>query len=155
MCPQFESSVIAYLQGELSGEDRRRTEMHLQLCESCYRRSRQVRMREEGAASAGMVFRGALAGALTGLLVVLFMWQLPQFGEDAKARAAPKTEPYRAMPYRGVITPADFDGPELEQPAPVRKIKAEPVPVKLLTDDPDVVIYWVKNSNHQFSGNSR
>lgn len=166
-CPEWEERIALHAGGDLPPNEIAETEQHLVHCGSC-------REFAEGLAQSLAIARTAHAeplqpAAFTALRARLLeqiareprpsrrlAWILPLL---AAAATAVVLLPRPVEPIRTTVTPPP--APLLEQPVapatarpiapkrPRRRPKprppAEPLMVKLVTDDPDVVIYWIPN----------
>lgn len=96
------------------------------------------------AVAAGALWRllpGETAGPPTWAEVRKFM-PMPAAPEVSRARRLPAAKPARG---RSPAPPGRSRRSSHREPAPPPEQRAEPLVVKLYTDDPEVVIYWIVN----------
>ena len=166
-CQAFEALIALYVEGDLPGQDTPRVEKHLAVCADCRElledfRASQAAVKELGsetvdaalltAVRAGVLARidgrrkalwpwMAAATAALALLAVLTPWRRPAPEQPRPVVVAQAPPSVQAPPN----TPAPDYRPAVRRssrPSSARR----PVPqlvVKMLTDDPDIVIIWL------------
>jgi anti-sigma factor RsiW len=176
-CARSEDDLALYVEGDLLEAKARELEKHLEECATCravvaeLRESQAVfkslreevvssaalaevrnRVMAEVAAARGKVPWGRWLWALAGVacVVMLALYSLPRRGgEDAPSEAKAQTG-WSARPehFAELTTPAP-DGaiPPLRGGESKRRQQPKQAVMKLMTDDPDVVIYWLLDEN--------
>lgn len=168
-CAKFERLIALYVESDLPSSDARLVETHLEGCHGC--REFAAEMRESQAALKTLrmdfveegVFREVRAGVLSHLsvprkrvawpryaiaaMLLMGLWSgwlrftRPVASMDVEPRAAviapPPVMPVQALPQR--VRSARVSRH--------RVFKSEPLVVKIVTDDPQVVIYWLVDQN--------
>jgi hypothetical protein len=166
-CSRWERQLALLVEGDLGGREAREVEEHLAVCPACRDfveelRQSQVALRDLG----GEEVDGAALAAVRQRVLAqvesrepawffgLRWWHAVPVGVAAAVMAVvlwprvPEVEPPPALaiwapPAPEVVRPAPPPSamkrvPEIESVAP-----AEPLLVEFVTNDPDVVIYWV------------
>jgi len=173
-CGDWEERIALYAGGDLAPEEARAVERHLAECAGCQRLLSGLRegLRFVGAAHAEPVeeahfaavrarvlselergpARGwrrpwAYAMVAAALLLAIALWPRPSARIVAPAPPAPVAAVARVQPAGPVAAPAVH---HRTRPRKIVLVKAEepaePLVVKLLTDDPNVIIYWITDS---------
>jgi anti-sigma factor RsiW len=169
-CRNWEERIALYAGGDLPPKEAAEAEAHLQDCAGC--REFAAELREHAAwmreAHHGLPAAADFAAVRAGVLARLerrrrpVVWGLVWGGGFAAAAALvvllvhrPPSEPAKPVPPVAVVKPP-IQTVENPLPRPVRRrrrahafrpketpLPPEPLVVKLITDDPDVVIYWI------------
>jgi anti-sigma factor RsiW len=165
-CQAFEPLIALYIEGDLPGQDTPRVEAHLAACAGCREfledlQASQAAVKElvaervDGALLAAVragvlqkidnrrrVLWPWVAAAATALaLLALFRTPSPPVAHDARPvtiATAPKASGLTA-PVISVRRPGRRPGPRIR----AAKGHAPPLVVKMLTNDPDIVIIWL------------
>lgn len=167
-CRDWEERIALYAGGDLPREEAVETEGHLRNCASC--REFAAALREYAAwmreAHQELPAQADFAAMRAGVLEWLerrrrpFPWGLAWAGGLAATAAlflllwrSPRSEPAQPAPQVGAVTKPPVQAVEDPPPRPARRHRRvhtsgsqkppEPLLVKLITDDPDVVIYWI------------
>lgn len=175
-CPKFELLIALYVEGDLEAGEAGVVESHLSACESCRAFATEMRasqaalkaLRDEHIEYS--VFEQVRADALTalsrpgrsrewpryaiaaGLVIALLAgWLARRHTDNAVVGVESVPAILRATPARPAVQPRK---PRVLA-ARVRKhptrqaprFKSEPLVVKMVTDDPQVVIYWLVDQN--------
>jgi hypothetical protein len=172
-CREFEDRIALYAGDDLPAEDAAEVERHLGQCPECARfaeemRESQVSLKLLSNSAPGPMVRGrvmqavdrrpgripwvAAAAAACVVIAAGLSWHL---------REPPRVEPVPIAAAPPVVIPAPPPPPPRVVPA-IRKRKpkwkpepvllaqnTEPLVVKMLTDDPDVVIIWLVDGKEQ------
>ena len=176
-CPKFELLIALYVENDLAQAEARALESHLAECDGCREFAAQMResqavlkaLRTEFVDDAVLLQvrtevlsaashrqrvvawpRYAIAAGLVLTLLAGWMWQMrPMARLESRPIVAnvstpplPVTVPAPQARTRTRLPRVRRDRP---QPAPV--FKSEPLVVKMITDDPQVVIYWLVDQN--------
>ena len=169
MCSPFEGAIRQYVRGQLAGEDLRRLQMHFQLCGVCRHQANVLRWRsmESGfsdilsvaepaqsplpetharkanpapppAKQPPMSMLRALAiGATAGLALTLLLASfVPSVFSIERSQSNIE---FRHLNGR---VPQDPKPASNKTRRAAKARHAEPITMKLLTDDPDIVIHW-------------
>jgi anti-sigma factor RsiW len=173
-CAKFEPLIALYVENDLAEAEARAVESHLETCESC--REFVIGMRESQAALKGLraelvedsVFadvrrevmddisrprkmaawpRYAVAAMLVAGLVAGWLWRSPRgttldFEPVAAVIPSPSVVPAIAAPE-----PRRAIHRRRQRPRLAPRFKSEPLVVKMMTDDPQIVIYWLVDQN--------
>ncbi|HVP46508.1 MAG TPA: zf-HC2 domain-containing protein [Bryobacteraceae bacterium] len=173
-CAKFEPLIALYVERDLPESEARMVEMHLEACPDC--REFAAEMRESQAALKSLrtdfveeaVFgkvrtevvsrlstprqtaawpRYAVAAMLLMGLCAGWLWYTRpaaslKFQPGIAAIAPPPVTRVSALPQR---VPRARVRPHRARPAPA--FRSEPLVVKIVTDDPQVVIYWLVDQN--------
>lgn len=173
-CEQFEEFLALYLEGDLPGTEAERVETHLAACPDCRVFADQLRQSQAALKSLGdeEIAPAALLSVRSRVTERINRPKRFAYWVWAPAAAAcavllvisfyPR-EKRLAIPAPTVVAEATQAGMPVLQagrgPAPLRKrVRAkrttqarmpvlQPLVVKMLTDDPDVVIYWITEPN--------
>ena len=165
-CEAFEPLVALYVEGDLPGQDTPRVEAHLAACAGCRElledlQASQAAVKEFGAETVdGSLLAAVRAGvrakidngrrvlwpwvaAAAAALALLAMFRAPSPPPARKARPVtiaqvPKDSSV-AAPLVSVHRPGRSSRPRIRAP----KGPAPPLVVKMLTNDPDIVIIWL------------
>jgi anti-sigma factor RsiW len=174
-CDKFEPLIALYIENDLGEAEARAVELHLAACESCREFAAEMResqgalktLRTEFVDDAVLLQvraevvsavshrqravgwpRYAIAAGLVVAILAGWMWQM-----RPRARLGPRqiTANVSAPP---LLTPAQAPPPHTRLPRVRRHrpqaapmFKSEPLVVKMITDDPQVVIYWLVDQN--------
>jgi anti-sigma factor RsiW len=143
-CSKFESLIALYVENDLAESDERLVEAHLETCHGCREFAADIRESQMVLKELRMDF--VEEAALQEVRAeVLFHLSTPR-------RTAP-------WPRAAVIAPPPFAAvPVLRQRVHTARVsrhhrqttpafKSEPLVVKIVTDDPQVVIYWLVGQN--------
>jgi anti-sigma factor RsiW len=165
-CTEWEERIALHAEGDLPQQERPAAEQHLGECPNCRKFLEELKQSlgalraahaEPPAASAFTVVRAQVLaeigqprgragwlgwiGASAAAAAVLATLLVPRPVPPPKIAAAPPV-PVAIVPAAPVIAPP-------ATPVPRRKRRTRPRPeplvVKLITDDPNVVIYWITN----------
>jgi anti-sigma factor RsiW len=173
-CAKLEEKIALYAGGDLSPQDTGQVEDHLAACSSCrelaealaenraafrdlrgeelspavFQAVRHRVLSEIGERPQPQTWRWAIAFAGV-VAVVAFLWRAPDVEAPLPGRPQiaqvslklPSRDRQGAVKPRAVTRVAKALSPVPQEPKP------EPLMVKLITDDPDVVIYWLVGSN--------
>jgi len=167
-CAKFEPLIALYVESDLPAGDARLVEAHLETCQDCREFASEMRdsqaalkelrmdFVEESAlqevraevlnrlsaprrtaawpkyAVAAMVLAGLWAGWLWRAQPVAPLAVQPRAAVIAPPPVIPRVRPVRVSKHRARAVPA---------------FKSEPMLVKIVTDDPQVVIYWLVGQN--------
>jgi anti-sigma factor RsiW len=171
-CSNFELRIALYVENDLAEAEARVVEAHLDACDGCrvfadeMRQSQgmlkalraefvedvvfeEVRARTLGGISrdrkAVAWARYAIAAGLVLALLAGWMWRARS---GAKLELQPVASMTARPPLEQVKTPP-MTARIVRKHAPKRApaFKSEPLVVKMITDDPDVVIYWLVDQN--------
>ncbi len=169
-CPNFELPIALYVENDLAEAKARVVEGHLDSCDGCRAFAEEMRQSQgmlkalRGEFVEDLVFqevrartlggisrdrkawaRYAIAAGLVLALLAGWMWR-------ARPGAKLDFKPVAGMSPRPTV--AEVKTPPMtarvaRKRAPRRapSFKAEPLVVKMITDDPDVVIYWLVDRN--------
>lgn len=176
-CPNFELPIALYVENDLAEAEARGVEAHLDTCNGCrvfageMRQSQEmlkllrrelvedvvfqeVRVRTLGGISRDRKTsawgRSAIAAVLVLALLAGWMWRSRASAKldiaklDLRPVAAVTPRPALAQAQTAHVARkrlARKDAPR------VPSFKSEPLVVKMITDDPDVVIYWLLDQN--------
>lgn len=166
-CGRFEKAIALWVEGDLPPPQARRLEAHLEACPACREFAEGLRASQEalkslaqapadeaaldrvrqrvlariggeptGRRPLGWVY--ALAGSLVAATVAAWLL-VPRPAPQAPTRVVVQApvEVSRPAPAK------DKTGVLSHRPKPAPPAATEPLVVKLYTDDPDVVIYWL------------
>ncbi len=167
-CRDREERIALYAGGDLPREEAAETEGHLQDCANCRQfvaalRERAAWMRE---AHEELPATADFAAMRAGVLERLerrrrpFLWRLAWAGGLAATAAmllliwhSPRSEPAPPAPQVAAVEKPPVQAVENSLPRPARRRRPrqrlrghempQPLLVKLITDDPDVIIYWI------------
>ncbi|HTM49316.1 MAG TPA: zf-HC2 domain-containing protein [Bryobacteraceae bacterium] len=166
-CPAFEPLIALYVEGEASGGEAVQVEQHLPGCAACRElledlqstqsALKDLRMEPVDPALVAAVRAGVLSG-IDGRRRLFWPWAAAlaaAIGLAAILLAPPRKPGSPPMPVAVARPPAPaMEPPRRELPVSRAKVRrprrrskpehpAEPLVVKMLTDDPDVVIIWL------------
>jgi len=171
-CSKFESLIALYVEIDLAESDERLVEAHLETCQGCREFAADIRESQMALKELRMDFveEAALqevrAEVLFHLSTPRRMAPWPKYAIAAMLLAglwagwlwrARTAVPLEVQPRAAVIAPPDLaPAPAARQlvrtvrrrhrqPGPA--FKSEPLVVKIVTDDPQVVIYWLVGQN--------
>ena len=171
-CAKFESLIALYVESDLTETDGRLVESHLETCHGCRDFAADIRESQSALKELRVDFveesalhevraevlyglsisrkstawpRYAIAAMLLAGLWAGWLWRartaaLPEVQARAVMIAPP---PFVAVPAQRVRTARVTR--QHRQPAPA--FQSEPLVVKMITDDPQVVIYWLVSQN--------
>jgi anti-sigma factor RsiW len=171
-CTKFESLIALYVESDLAEREQRLVEAHLETCHGCREFAADIRESQAALKELRMDFveesavqevhaevlnhlsaprkkaawpKYAIAAMLLIGLWAGWLWRvrtavLPEVQPRAVVIAHP---PLAAVPEQGVHTARVLK--HHRQRAPV--FQSEPLVVKIVTDDPQVVIYWLVGQN--------
>lgn len=158
-CERWEEPIALYVEGDLAGP--RPVEEHLRGCSGCREfaaeiRASQAALKDLGDEPVDPALLAAIRARVLDRVAApprrLAWWLAPVAAALLVVLSIPKEEPLV------VRTPAPPRAPEIARstvarpPAPLRRVhrvarrqaeSSAPLVIKILTEDPDVVIYWV------------
>jgi anti-sigma factor RsiW len=171
-CVKFESLIALYVESDLAEREQRLVEAHLETCDGCRGFAADIRDSQAALKELRMDFvedsalhevhaevlnqlassktvpwpKYAIAAMLLVGLWAGWLWR-------ARTAAPPEVQPRAAVitPPRLVTVPVLRQRPHTRvvrhhQPA-APTFQSEPLVVKMITDDPQVVIYWLVSQN--------
>jgi len=174
-CADYETLIALYVENDLTEQEMSRVESHVETCAACsefvaaMRESQAVlkalrldRMNDAALAEVRASVmsevssrrkpvgwpRFAIAAALVVTCALAWMWRMrPDVAIESPSMAAVTVPP---APMTLVHAPSrtkhhPMRAARRSRPAPV--FKSEPLVVKMFTDDPQVVIYWLVDQN--------
>jgi len=171
-CAKFESLIALYVESDLAERERRLVEAHLERCHGCREFAADIRESQTALKELRMDFveesalqevraevlfhlstprktaawpKYAMAAMLLAGLWAGWLWR-------TRTAVLPEVQPRAAMiappPLVAVSAQRGHTARVLKhhrQPAPT--FQSEPLVVKMITDDPQVVIYWLVSQN--------
>ena len=170
-CVKFESLIALYVENDLAESEQRLVEVHLETCHSCREFAADIRESQTALKELRMDFVEesalqevraevlfhlsaprktvtwpwyAIAAMLLIGLCAGWLWRSqtaapPDVQPRAAVIAPPHTIlPVRQRPHTRVVRHRQPDAPTFQ---------SEPLVVKMITDDPQVVIYWLVSQN--------
>lgn len=167
-CAKFESLIALYMESDLPEREERMVEAHLETCHSCREFAADIGESQTALKELRIDFveESALQDVRRGVLFHLStsrktaVW--PKYAIAAMLLAglwagwwwrAQTAVPPEVQPRAAVIAPPVSEAPVPRQRVAVARhrkrpaFKSEPLVVKILTDDPQVVIYWLVSQN--------
>ena len=170
-CVKFESLIALYVENDLPEREQRLVEAHLETCDGCREFAADIRESQTALKELRMDFveasalqevraevlnhlsiprksaawpRYAIAAMLLVSLGAGWLWRARTAAPlEIQPRAAVIAPPHAILPLRQ--RPHTRVVRHRRQPAP--KFQSEPLVVKMITDDPQVVIYWLVSQN--------
>jgi anti-sigma factor RsiW len=173
-CTKFESLIALYVESDLAESERRIVEAHLESCHGCQEFAADIRESQTALKELRMDFveesslQEVRAGVLNQLRTQRKKAAWPWYAVAAMLLAgllagwlwrARTAAPPEVQPRAAVITPPTLAAvparPQRVRIARVSKhhrhpapaFQSEPLVVKIVTDDPQVVIYWLVSKN--------
>jgi len=175
-CPKFELLIALYVENDLAEAEARAVESHLAACESCHEFAVEMRasqamlkaLRNEYVEAS--VFEEVRANVLSGrpgawlwqawpryaiaaglVIALLAGWLVRRQTDHAFVAVQPLHAVLPSPPAQPLVQPHHPNvlaarvrrRPRREAP----RFKSEPLVVKMITDDPQVVIYWLVDQN--------
>jgi len=174
-CDKFEPLIALYIENDLAQAEAQAVESHLAVCDACRKFGAEMRVSQEALKVLRTEFvddpvllqvrtevlsaashrqrvvawpRYAIAAGLMVALLAGWMWQMrPRARLELRPIAASVSAPPLAatVPVPQQRTRLARVRRHRPQAAPV--FKSEPLVVKMITDDPQVVIYWLVDQN--------
>lgn len=169
-CRNWEERIALHAQGDLPAPEAAKTERHLADCPDCRQfaesltqslallraahdeplapahlaavRTRVLDRIQTPPRSRRLAWIGAASAAAAALLVFLL---IPQPLAPPRLRPVPPPEPPIALAAPPAAVSQLMKPPRRARPKPRLRQPSEPLMVKLETDDPNVVIYWIAN----------
>jgi anti-sigma factor RsiW len=171
-CAKFECLIALYVESDLAETEERLVEAHLESCPSCQEFAADIRESQTALKELRMDFveepalQEVRAEVLSRLSIPRKTAAWPNYAVAAMLliglwtgwlwRARPAAPP-EVQPRAAVITPPPLATvPVLQRPLtravrrhrpPAPAFQSEPLLVKIVTDDPQVVIYWLVSQN--------
>jgi len=169
-CRNWEERIVLYAEGDLPPEQAAEAERHLVECAECRELAggitrdlsilRAAHAEPISPAHLAAVRAGVLEqiqresrparrlgwmGALVAAAAVLVLLFLPRRVEPPRIAVTPPPAPLYEPVAPAAAQPVPPKRAPPARPKPRRRPPAEPLMVKLITDDPNVVIYWIAN----------
>ena len=172
-CAKFESLIALYIESDLPEREHRLVEAHLESCPGCREFAAEIRESQSALKELRMDFveesalhdvhaevlhrlsipRKAVAWPRYTIAAMLLVGLWAGWLWRARTAAPPEAQPRAAViaPPRLVTVPVLRQRPHTRivkhrrPPAPA--FQSEPLVVKMITDDPQVVIYWLVGQN--------
>lgn len=171
-CAKFECLIALYVESDLAETEERLVEAHLESCPSCQEFAADIRESQTALKELRMDFveepalqevraevlsrlsiprktaawpNYAVAAMLLIGLWTGWLWRArPAADLDVQPRAAVIAPPHTILPVRQRPHTARVSRRRRQ---PAAKFQSEPLVVKMITDDPQVVIYWLVSQN--------
>jgi len=172
-CAKYEPLIALYVEDDLTEAEARTVESHLEACHGCREVAAQARESQAALKVLRAEFLGdsvyqevrgdvmrriatlskpspraryAIAAGLAIAMLAGWLWRMPPISslESPKRAGVMPPPPLRSQ------APAQHKGmarARRRPPRPAPSFKAEPLVVKIITDDPQVVIYWLVDQN--------
>lgn len=169
-CVNFELPIALYVENDLTEEEALLVESHLSACDRCRELAADIRESQAALKALRSEFvdgsvlqqvhadtmqaisrkrrpllwpRCAIAAALVLALAAGWIWRMrPVMRLELRPIAAAVPPPHLVAPAQERLRKRARRAP---RPAPT--FKSEPLVVKMITDDPQVVIYWLVDQN--------